>query len=137
MVSSLSPSEIEESFGIRMQLETWLFVAAIPRMTEMDFARAEVVIEEASKTGDFENWSALNWRFTRRSKRKRQHDRVEAAALGPRQCGPYVILQLAVIGDVEHELSDHHAMLAYARLATSSAALIYCVDISLGFPATS
>ena len=28
----------------------------------------------------------------------------------------YVNLQLAVKGDVEHELSDHHAMLAYARL---------------------
>src|ERR1700722_4662586 len=62
VVSFLSPSEIEELFGIRMQLETWLFAAAIPRMTEADFVRAEAVIEEASRTGDFENWSALNWR---------------------------------------------------------------------------
>jgi len=38
VVSSLSPVELEELFGIRMQLETWLFKAAIPRMTEADFA---------------------------------------------------------------------------------------------------
>jgi hypothetical protein len=36
-------------------------------MTEADFVRAEAVIEEASRTGDFENWSALNWRFHGRS----------------------------------------------------------------------
>jgi DNA-binding GntR family transcriptional regulator len=30
VVSSLSPIEIEELFGIRMQLETWLFAAAYP-----------------------------------------------------------------------------------------------------------
>src|ERR1700721_4119049 len=63
VVSSLSPSEIGDLFGIRMKWETWLFAAAIPRMTEMDFARAEGVIEQASKTGDFENWSALNCGF--------------------------------------------------------------------------
>jgi DNA-binding GntR family transcriptional regulator len=117
VVSSLSPSEIEELFGIRMQLETWLFGAAIPRMTEMDFARAEVVIEEASKTGDFENWSALNWRF---------HEALYSASGSTialkllrsvhDNAARYVNLQLAVMGDVEHELSDHHAMLAYARL---------------------
>jgi DNA-binding GntR family transcriptional regulator len=117
VVSSLSPSEIEELFGIRMQLEIWLFAAAIPRMTEMDFARAEVVIEEASKTGDFENWSALNWRF---------HEALYSASGSTialkllrsvhDNAARYVNLQLAVMGDVEHELSDHHAMLAYARL---------------------
>ena len=117
VVSSLSPSEIEELFGIRMQLETWLFGAAIPRMTEMDFARAELVIEEASKTGDFENWSALNWRF---------HEALYSASGSTialkllrsvhDNAARYINLQLAVMGDVEHELSDHHAMLAYARL---------------------
>jgi DNA-binding GntR family transcriptional regulator len=117
VVSSLSPSEIEELFGIRMQLETWLFASAIPRMTDADFTRAEAVIEEASRTGDFENWSALNWRFhealyspsgsTIALKLLRSvHD----------NAARYVNLQLAVKGDVEHELSDHHAMLAYARL---------------------
>ena len=56
VVSSLSPDELQELFGIRMQLETWLFAAAIPRMTQSDFDDAEALIEEASKTGDVSNW---------------------------------------------------------------------------------
>src|SRR6202020_6302 len=63
IVSSLSPDELEELFGIRMRLETWLFEAAIPRMSQADFDQAEALIEEASKTGDVSNWGELNWRF--------------------------------------------------------------------------
>ena len=88
VVSSLSPSEIEELFGIRMQLETWLFAAAIPRMTDADFARAEAVIEEALENGRFRELERAELALPRGALQcERQHDRVEAAALGPRQCG--------------------------------------------------
>jgi DNA-binding GntR family transcriptional regulator len=117
IVSSLSPGELEELFGIRMRLETWLFEAAIPRMSQADFDQAEALIEEASKTGDVSNWGELNWRF---------HEALYRAS-GSRivlkllrsvhdNAARYVNLQLMVMQDVERELSDHHAMLAYARL---------------------
>ncbi len=121
VVSSLSPGELEELFGIRMQLETWLFEAAIPRMTEADFARAAALIDEAAEAGHAENWSELNWRF---------HEALYCPS-GSRialrllrsvhdNAARYVNLQLVVVqGDVEHELSDHHAILAYARLRDS------------------
>jgi DNA-binding GntR family transcriptional regulator len=117
VVSSLSPGELEELFGIRMQLETWLFEVAIPRMTQLDFDQAEALIEEASKTGDFSNWGALNWRFHEALYRA-SGSRVALRLLRSvhDNAARYVNLQLIVAQDVERELSDHHAMLAYARL---------------------
>ncbi len=117
VVSSLSPGELEELFGIRMQLETWLFEAAIPRMTQPDFDQAEALIEEASKTGDVSNWGDLNWRFHEALYRA-SGSRIALKLLRSvhDNAARYVNLQLIVAQDVERELSDHHAMLAYARL---------------------
>lgn len=117
VVSSLSPGELEELFGIRMQLETWLFEAAIPRMTQADFDQAEALIEEASKTGDVSNWGDLNWRFHEALYRA-SGSRIALKLLRSvhDNAARYVNLQLIVAQDVERELSDHHAMLAYARL---------------------
>ncbi len=117
IVSSLSPDELEELFGIRMQLETWLFEAAIPRMTQADFDQAEALVKEASRTGDVSNWSELNWRFHETLYRA-SGSRIALKLLRSvhDNAARYVNLQLIVVQDVERELSDHHAMLAYARL---------------------
>jgi DNA-binding GntR family transcriptional regulator len=117
VVSSLSPEELEELFGIRMQLETWLFEAAIPRMTDADLDGAEALIDEASRTGDVDNWSELNWRFHEALYRP-SGNRIALKLLRSvhDNAARYVNLQLVVARDVERELSDHHAMLAYARL---------------------
>ena len=117
VVSALSPGELEELFGIRMQLETWLLAASIPRMTQSDFDQAEALIEEASKTGDVSNWGELNWRFHEALYRA-SGSRVALRLLRSvhDNAARYVNLQLIVVQDVERELSDHHAMLAYARL---------------------
>lgn len=117
IVSSLSLGELQELFGIRMQLETWLFAAAIPRMTQSDFDQAEALIDEASKTGDVSNWGELNWRFHEVLYRA-SGSRVALRLLRSvhDNAARYVNLQLVVVQDVDRELSDHHAMLAYARL---------------------
>ena len=117
VVSSLSRDELEELFGIRMQLETWLFEAAIPRMTEADLDGAEALIEEASRTGNVDNWGDLNWRFHEALYRP-SGKRIALKLLRSvhDNAARYVNLQLVVTKDVERELSDHHAMLAYARL---------------------
>lgn len=117
VVSSLSLDELQELFGIRMQLETWLFAAAIPRMEQFDFDQAEALIDEASRTGDVSNWGELNWRFHEALYRA-SGSRVALRLLRSvhDNAARYVNLQLVVVQDVERELSDHHAMLAYARL---------------------
>ena len=117
IVSSLSPGELEDLFGIRMQLETWLFAAAVPRMSEADLDGAEALIEEASRTGGVDNWGDLNWRFHEALYRP-SGNRTALRLLRSvhDNAARYVNLQLVVAGDVERELSDHHAILAYARL---------------------
>ncbi|MCW6511487.1 GntR family transcriptional regulator [Lichenifustis flavocetrariae] len=117
VVSSLSPRELEDLFGIRMQLETWLFEAAIPRATDADLDRAEALIDEASRTGAVDNWGDLNWRF-HEALYLPSGNRVALKLLRSvhDNAARYVNLQLFVMRDVESELSDHHAMLAYARL---------------------
>ena len=60
--SSLSLAELQEIFEIRVQLETWLFALAIPRMTETDFALADRIIAESAASG-VDKWGEFNWRF--------------------------------------------------------------------------
>lgn len=116
VVSSLSLAELEEMFEIRVQLESWLFALAIPKMTEQDFAVAETIIAE-SAASDVTSWGEFNWRF-------------HAALLAPAgrtialkllktvhgNANRYINLQLAVVADVEHELVDHRNLVAFARL---------------------
>ncbi len=127
IVSSLSPAEIEELFEIRVQLETWLFALAVPRMTEADLALAEAVTAEASASGDPSNWGALNWRFHAALCAPSGRDQAMKLLRGVHDNAMrYVNLQLAVAMDVERELVDHRQLLAFARLgdAAGGAALL-------------
>ena len=63
VVSSLSLDEISELFEIRVQLETWLFELAVPKLTEDDLTLAEAITLEASRNGDVQTWGDLNFRF--------------------------------------------------------------------------
>lgn len=117
VVSSLSREELEELFELRVQLETWLFSLAIPRMTEADFALADAVLAETAAKATVETWGDYNWRFhssllapSGRSMALKQLQTVHNNA------NRYINLQLAVVADVEHELVDHRRLLAFARL---------------------
>lgn len=117
VVSSLSLSEIEELFEIRVELETWLFGLAIPRMREADFAKAEAITAEAKLTTNVQGWAELNWRF--HSALCAPSGRMIALRLFRQvhdNAARYINLKLAVATDVDNELTDHHRLLAFARL---------------------
>lgn len=61
-VCALSVDEIHETFDIRLRLEPWIFIEAIPRMTARDLAQAEEVVAAMDKAADSE-WGHLNWRL--------------------------------------------------------------------------
>ncbi|WP_245504572.1 GntR family transcriptional regulator [Aquabacter spiritensis] len=116
VVSSLSLAELEELFEIRVQLETFLFALAIPRMTEADFARADAIIAESAASA-VDSWGDFNWRF--HSALYAASGRTIALKLLKTvhdNANRYINLQLAVVADVEHELVDHRNLLAFARL---------------------
>ncbi|GAB4069053.1 GntR family transcriptional regulator [Ancylobacter sonchi] len=117
VVTSLSLEEIEELFEIRVRMETWLFEAAIPHMTEEDFVLAETVTDEAMASGSVENWGELNWRFHEALYRPSGHlIALRLLRTVHDNANRYVNLQIAVAEDVERELQDHRALIAFARL---------------------
>jgi len=118
VVSCLSLAEIEELFEIRMQLETWLFALAIPRLTKADLAKAErITAEAAAGESDPAGWGEMNWRF--HSVLYAPSNRTQALRLLKTvhdNASRYVNLQLtAASGAVDRELADHRRILALAR----------------------
>lgn len=124
VVRALSLAEIQELFDIRVLMETWLFEAAIPHLTEADLVEAERVIDETLAGGHVGNWGDLNWRFHETLYRpsgktlalkllKTVHDNANR----------YVNLQIAVVKDAEQEMVDHRNLIACVRLKDSRRAI--------------
>src|SRR5690348_350922 len=66
VVSALSPAEIEELFDIRALLECEVLKLSIPRLTDVDFQKADAVLqtyEKALSKEDVAKWGHLNWQF--------------------------------------------------------------------------
>ena len=117
VVTSLSLDEIEELFELRVRLETWLFESAIPRLTDADFAAAEAVTEEARQSGNVENWGELNWRFHETLYKPSGHMiALRLLRTVHDNANRYINLQIAVVKDVDRELSDHQMLITFARL---------------------
>jgi DNA-binding GntR family transcriptional regulator len=117
VVTTLSLDEIEELFEIRVRLETWLFETAIPRLTAEELAAAEAITEEARATGSVQNWGELNWRFHETLYRPSGHGMaLRLLRTVHHNANRYVNLQIAVVKDVDRELSDHQTLIRFARL---------------------
>ncbi len=107
VVSSLSLAELEEIFEIRVQLETWLFALAIPRMGEADYALADSIIAE-SAASEVDKMGEFNWRF--HSALYAPAGRTNALKLlkGVHDnANRYINPNSRVRADVNHELVDH------------------------------
>src|SRR5579872_6296144 len=67
VVPALSPDDVEELFTIRALLEPEVLRLSIPRLTEEDFAEAEVVLRryegELQHEDHLFSWGRLNWQF--------------------------------------------------------------------------
>ncbi len=61
-VAQLSIEEVQETFEIRLRLETWLFSQAIPHITDAEIAKAEKLVDEMDQV-DSGAWGQLNWRL--------------------------------------------------------------------------
>lgn len=127
VVSGLSPEEIMEMFEIRMLLESYLLIQAIPRLTDEDFRRAERVLEEynasLNQEKDVASWGELNWRF---------HSALYAGAHRPKflsiaqsihdNADRYVRLHLVLVHDLIQAKDEHNEILRLSRLRDVEAA---------------
>ena len=63
VVAELSPEDIEEVFLIRITLETTALRLAVPKMTDVDFRKAETVLDQTDNDPNPAHSSELNWAF--------------------------------------------------------------------------
>jgi DNA-binding GntR family transcriptional regulator len=63
VVSTMSPSEIEEIYALRGLLEGFLLERAVPNLNETIYTQAEEIVERSQHAKSLEEWADLNWQF--------------------------------------------------------------------------
>jgi DNA-binding GntR family transcriptional regulator len=63
VVAELSPEDVEEIFLIRSALEATVLQLAVPKMTESDFRKAELVLDQTDNDPNPAHSAELNWAF--------------------------------------------------------------------------
>lgn len=63
VVAILSTSEARDIFNIRAFLETGALKLALPKLTDLDIMKAELILRIADAENDVDRWSELNWEF--------------------------------------------------------------------------
>jgi DNA-binding GntR family transcriptional regulator len=127
VVSSLSPDDIGELFDLRALLECAVLKLCIPRLTETDFVRAEVVLkewEEALLRPDISAWGHLNWEFhcALYSCANRPHFMSIIRNIYNRCGGCFAGLQLYLTREFERAKEEHRQLLDLCRVRDTTAA---------------
>ncbi|MBD2464217.1 GntR family transcriptional regulator [Oscillatoria sp. FACHB-1407] len=115
-VTTLSPTEVQEIFEIRVALETTALRLAIPHLQEADLQQADAILAATDEASDVARWADLNWQF---------HETLYAPARRPRLMtliktlhingDRYVRLQLAHNNYLEFSQKEHYQLLAACR----------------------
>lgn len=128
VVTTLSPSEIEELFEIRAVLESLTLRRAVPHLTDAHLAQAEKALAAYERAlndeADFDVWGDLHWRF---------HSILYAAAKRTRSLAliqtvnnnadRYIRLHILFSRDAHRNAKDEHqAILELCRQRNAAAA---------------
>ncbi len=113
VVSALSPDEIQELFEIRAALECAILRYAVPRLTEEDLARAEMILQEYEEAlgndSDIDVWGELHWQF--HSTLYRAAGREQFMSLIQtvnNNADRYIRLHILFSRDVHRQVKDEH-----------------------------
>lgn len=126
VVSTLSLPEIAELFELRADIEGDLIRRAVPRMTNVDHARAKELLtafDTALREGRTAEWGALNWKFhsTLYAPAGRQFTLSILQNLH-QQCDRYLRMQLALTHGESRARQEHRAIAAAAKQENASLA---------------
>lgn len=117
-VRELTPGQVTEVYGLRRALEPVLLDRALPRLTIVDLAEAELALTEGEPTDP-----EANWRFHRALYRASGWEH-GLALLAPlfAVVAPYLVLYTDHLGAGDRSHDEHHALLAAARTSDAATA---------------
>lgn len=127
IVPELSPDDVEELFAIRALLEPEVLKVSIPRLTPVEFAKAEAVLSkyatELRRKEHISEWGRFNWQF---------HSILYSAANRPHFMSiirnvnhngeRYTRLQLYLTHGMDRANEEHHKILELCRKRDVAAA---------------
>ncbi len=124
VVPDVSAGEAEEFYGLRRAIEPELLRRAIPRMTIVDIAEAEL-----AATGEGMSLPEANWAFHRALYRPSGWDRgVAVAEMLNAAVAPYVVLYIAGLGARDVADSEHAAILEASRVGDVDGACTHLIN---------
>jgi DNA-binding GntR family transcriptional regulator len=120
IVPALSPTNIGELFTIRALLEPEILKHSIPRLTESDFAEADVVLRryesELQREDHLFSWGRLNWQFHSILYSRAERPHSMAIIRNVNNSGErYTRLQLYLTHGIERANEEHHQILELCR----------------------
>jgi DNA-binding GntR family transcriptional regulator len=120
IVPALSPTDIEELFTIRGLLEPEILKHSIPRLTDEDFAEAEVVLRryesELQQEDHLFSWGRLNWQFHSILYSRAERPHSMAIIRNVNNSGErYTRLQLYLTHGIQRANEEHHQILDLCR----------------------
>lgn len=111
VVPALSASEARENYALRQSIEPLLLSQALPKMSIVDFAEAELAL-----TSDDLTLTEANWAFHRALYRASDWDRgIAITEVLHASVAPYITLYTQGLGGAEHSANEHVAMLEACR----------------------
>lgn len=127
IVPALSPTDIEELFTIRALLEPEILRHSIPRLTEDEFAEADVVLRryesELQNEDHLFSWGRLNWQFHSILYSRAERPHSMAIIRNVNNSGErYTRLQLYLTHGIQRANEEHHQILALCRKRDISSA---------------
>jgi DNA-binding GntR family transcriptional regulator len=111
VVPQLSAPEAEENYGLRRAIELELLRQAIPRMTIVDLARAEVALSDSTMSPTEGNW-AFHKALYRASGWAHGVSIAETLHVA---VSPYVLLYTEGLDGASDSEAEHHALLEACR----------------------
>ena len=118
VVPELTAGEAEESYALRTAMEVQLLAQALPRLSIVDLAEAELALADDGPLTE------ANWRFHRALYRASGWERgLAMVEILNAAVAPYVVLYTQGLGGARHSDAEHRALLDACRDGDAGTAL--------------
>lgn len=129
VVPELSAAEAEEHYALRRGIEPQLLRRAVPRLSIVDLAEAELALGDEDQGAAGRSLTEANWAFHRALYRAAGWERgLALAQILHVAVAPYVVLYTEGLGGAGESHAEHLALLAASRDGDAEAAVAVLHD---------